>query len=314
MTMSNKTAPKDTPNLAKEGKAKARPTNYTEKVVFDQLDRIERILKDHGSKINELLDRTEDRITGSPAPIRIHITKPGDTVVLPSSAPQPEGLQPGDYTDASKEVADALTAMGFKPMTGTTYLHNFIGWAHGGVIEARGGLIAKGYITPSTFLSRAAVTAKEIGLVPVVEKWVPKVGDYFVVVKNSDPGGWPQWNHMGRMDALIGTVRRVEGFQPESRLGTKTVGCGEWDWKVSDLRPATEAEIAAHLAEQEARANAEKLAKLKFGVHVVHLGRECVALQPAIMNRVDIAKLNAAGKHYFENVHIDDITVIDPQP
>jgi CRISPR/Cas system CSM-associated protein Csm2 small subunit len=78
-----------------------------------------------------------------------------------------QGLQPGDYCDASKEVADELTAMGFKPMTKESYSFNFIGWSHGDIIEGRAGLVEYGMLDATTFLSRARVTAKKLGLKPV---------------------------------------------------------------------------------------------------------------------------------------------------
>ncbi len=77
---------------------------------------------------------------------------------------------------------------------------------------------------------------------PPAEKWVPKVGDYFVPVRKNT-SGWPGWS--SAMDALIGTVRRIEGFQPENRDGIASIGYSEWDWSVADCRPATSAEIAA---------------------------------------------------------------------
>jgi hypothetical protein len=50
-------------------------------------------------KIERLLSTPQD-VTGTPVDIKVTIPE--------------QGLEPGDYTDASKEVADALTAMGFK--------------------------------------------------------------------------------------------------------------------------------------------------------------------------------------------------------
>jgi hypothetical protein len=110
----------------------------------------------------------------------------------PKEAPE-VGLRPGDYCDASKEVADELTVMGF-------------GWHD----EDRHSLA---YITPSsgecnemlntpekdvthldsaTFLSRARVTAKALGLKPPAP-WTPKFGDRVMT-----PGGegiyWREWD------------------------------------------------------------------------------------------------------------------------
>ena len=100
--------------------------------------------------------------------------------------------------------------------------------------------------------------------VAVEEKWVPKVGDYFVPVRKNE--GWPGWTD--KMESLIGTVRKVEGFQPESRSCIAAVGCVLWDWAVSCIRPATPEEIAAHEAKVKAEAQSAEDAKLVFGARV----------------------------------------------
>ena len=82
-----------------------------------------------------------------------------------------QALQPGDYTDASKEVADALTAMGFNWADDDRTNLPYIRW---GMTLFSGKMVnvdnpSNNRLSPSEFLSRAAVTVKEIGLVPVVE-------------------------------------------------------------------------------------------------------------------------------------------------
>jgi hypothetical protein len=268
MPTRKKTAPKKT-TARKEPKASPKARKPS------QLDRIERILKDHGSKINELLDRTEDRITGSPAPINIHITE------------QPEGLQPGDYTDASKETADALTAMGFKWHDLDRTKCKLIEWRMDAVIvnwDFRG----RAYLDPATFLSRAAVTAKALGLVPV-EPWAPVVGQW---VKFRD-GSWQQKKYGG-----IAKVKR--GLTEEGHYLTECVSAepSGYYFEVSEARPATEDEIAAHLAEQDA------MKPVVFGTRVNHttLGQGIWMGMDGILHELAFLKHGKDHQHQWSTI------------
>ena len=107
-------------------------------------------------------------------------SKRQDVTGTPADIPD-QGLEPGDYTDASKEVADALTAMGWEWWDDDRHKEKYIRF---GQNSAKGKMVninlmgATCHLTPAEFLSRAAVTAKEIGLVPVMEKWVPAPGEW----------------------------------------------------------------------------------------------------------------------------------------
>ena len=95
------------------------------------------------------------------------------TMDLDRAAPQEEqGLEDGDYTDASKEVADALTAMGYEWVDTDRFNFSYITWhpepsssLYGKVVSSPGRQDNK--LTNADFLSRARVTAKKLGLVPV---------------------------------------------------------------------------------------------------------------------------------------------------
>ena len=121
-------------------------------------------------KIERLLS-TPQEVTGTPVDIKVTIPE--------------QGLEPGDYTDASKDVADALTAMGFKWWDEHRNFYNSVqfGMGHKMVNCYKSVINGTRYITPSAFLSRAAVTAKAIGLVEVEPKpWKPEVGELVVSI------------------------------------------------------------------------------------------------------------------------------------
>ena len=112
-------------------------------------------------------------VTGTPEAIKVTIPE--------------QGLEPGDYTDASKEGADALTAMGC--ITDHANGYEWIKWYGGPAIHF--GDIEKAachgkYYPPAEFLARAAVTAKALGLVAKKEEpWKPEVGELVVLPERS---------------------------------------------------------------------------------------------------------------------------------
>lgn len=184
--------------------------------------------------------------------------------------PKPLGLQPGDYTDASKETADALTAMGWEWWDDDRHKEKYIRF---GQNSAKGKMVninqmgATCHLTPAEFLSRASVTAKELRLVPVVEE--PKVLNVGQWIKFRD-GSWQTKEYGGIAKVKSGPDE--EGHYLTEPAPTEPMG---YYFAVDEAGPATEQEIADHLAEQEARANAEKMAKLKWGVRVkTQKGRE----------------------------------------
>jgi len=101
----------------------------------------------------------------------------------PKEAPE-VGLRPGDYCDASKEVADELTAMGFDWYDGDRTAWKTIRWISGDNQMVNGSTEqSSGCLDPATFLARARVTAKALGLKPPAP-WRPKFGDRVMT-----PGG-----------------------------------------------------------------------------------------------------------------------------
>lgn len=189
------------------------------------------------------LDRIENRLALVESSLAV--LRSGATFMqeLDKAAPQPIGLSPGDYTDASNETADALTAMGWEWWDDDRHKEKYIRF---GQNSAKGKMVninqmgATCHLTPAEFLSRASVTAKELRLVPVAEKWVPA------------PGEWV------RDESCIGKAVEVDRGLVSIDIGPKNV------WRLlKRVAKPTDAEVQQHLAEQEAKANAEKLAKLK---------------------------------------------------
>jgi hypothetical protein len=178
---------------------------------------------------------------------------------------EPQGLQPGDYCDASKEVADELTAMGW-------------GWYGDGPGKSKAcRYISQGEMDPycmkdhsdpldthldaPTFLARARVTAKELGLKPAQEPqpdpWVPKVNDPVVFVSSKDVTHPPDG---------VGYVRKVHRRLDWSggRAVDVEFSSGLGPYWLSSIRPATLEEVAAHL-----KAEQRKQWKPKFGDRVM---------------------------------------------
>ena len=108
------------------------------------------------------------------------LATPQDVTGTPADIPD-QGLEPGDYTDASKEVADALTAMGFKWGDGDRTECAYIAWEDVYNMILNSTCHDENKLPQAEFLSRAAVTAKKLGLVAKEEEpW--KVGDLAKVI------------------------------------------------------------------------------------------------------------------------------------
>ncbi len=123
------------------------------------------------SAIERLLSTPQD-VTGSPDGIK---------VIIPE-----QGLEPGDYTDASNEVADALTAMNL-PTLSERSLTGFskVVWSGSQLQgdECLPGAENRTHHPQAEFISRASVTAKKLGLVEVEPKpWKPEVGELVVSI------------------------------------------------------------------------------------------------------------------------------------
>jgi hypothetical protein len=89
----------------------------------------------------------------------------------------PQGLQAGDYCDASKEVADALTAMGLR-IWGMGLDKKYYVWdgQDKDIVPLNSLYAADTHLHAHTFLARARVTAAKLGL-KAPEPWTPKFGD-----------------------------------------------------------------------------------------------------------------------------------------
>jgi hypothetical protein len=164
--------------------------------------------------------------------------------------PQPASLQPGDYCDASKEVADELTAMGFEwlqPFVGHSYIRQSTTSATQMTNATALAPYAK-HLDRPTFLSRARVTAKELGLKPVEAPAELNVGDWVEVIA---PAGA---SDIIGCDRYRGTIAQVEPWSTyatkEKAFHIRSIDC--W-FRASSLRKLSEAEIAAHLAAEEAK-------------------------------------------------------------
>jgi hypothetical protein len=122
-------------------------------------------------------------------------------------------------------------------------------------------------IDAPTFLSRARVTAKDLGLKPVEAPAELNVGDWVEVIA---PAGA---SDIIGCDRYRGTIAQVEPWSTyvtkEKAFYIRSIDC--W-FRASSLRKLSEAEIAAHLAAEESKCKeaerAEKVAKLRFGVRV----------------------------------------------
>jgi hypothetical protein len=180
-------------------------------------------------KIERLLSTPQD-VTGTPVDIKVTIPE--------------QGLEPGDYTDASKKVADALTAMGFKWIGEWRNFHAYIRW-----IKDRAAMVSNcahstSYtkFTPATFLSRAAVTAKKLGLVAKEEEpWKPEVGELVVCECDDFPETCPR-----------GTIGPVICLYPNGAIDMVGLKGGSRHMYPKERRKPTPEEVAKYHADKEA--------------------------------------------------------------
>jgi hypothetical protein len=188
--------------------------------------------------------------------------------------PQPASLRPGDYCSGTpeelKDVADELTAMGFDWHDSDRAKHKYIRFGQAAAIGKMINIPSAtnmAHLDAPTFLSRARVTAKELGLKPVEAPAELNVGDWVEVIA---PAGA---SDIIGCDRYRGTIAQVEPWSTcatkEKAFHIRSIDC--W-FRASSLRKLSEAEIAAHLAAEEAKRKeaerAEKLKALKFGVRV----------------------------------------------
>jgi hypothetical protein len=163
----------------------------------------------------------------------------------------PVGLKAGDYCDASKEVADELTAMWtgeYIPAIDQSEFPYFEYWSGpSGIRLIRTTVAGYTHLGAQTFLSRARVTAKELGLTPVeapAEVWTRDVkgGDWAIVT--------PPF--LGALGSTVDWPTHPVKCSHVSKDGVPAfiIGDGYRYCEKGYYRPATEAEIAAHLDAQ----------------------------------------------------------------
>lgn len=216
--------------------------------------------------------------------------------------PKPQGLQPGDYTDASKETADALTAMGLETLSRNTYQQAGGRYWWDGYRIANTSSYGQTYLTPSDFLARAAVTAKELGLEPEkAEAWVPKVGDWVVVgpVVKGRTGSAVDWpKHPLKVTDVTTSLGDLVCYLDEP--GRRAIACDR-------VRPATDAEITAHLAKLEAAK------PVTFGTWVDYRGKNCRTIADNA-DHLGVYPLYSNADRIVFRAKRSEFTVLDPQP
>lgn len=168
-----------------------------------------------------------------------------------------------------------------------------------GLIESSLAVLRSG----TTFmqeLDRAAVTAKEIGLVPVEEKLL-KVGDLVAWCADrpevtNPPSGVLTVTKTGELNF---TGRKYVDVTDSEGI--------VWSFWAEDFRRLSEAEIAAHLAEQEARK------PVVFGTRVECRGKtyRIIADKPDHLGFYPMYCNNARSVFHAKR---NEFTVIDPQP
>lgn len=147
-----------------------------------QLDRIEKMLdnvwgvmekntiglKDVGQRLRTIDVETTRHLVAIQADLSLLKSGASFMQELYRATQQEEqGLEDGDYTDASKEVADALTAMGWSDFPGMKSEWRWFEWYKPydaiAPVLIRTGIAGTTPKTNAEFLSRARVTAKKLG-------------------------------------------------------------------------------------------------------------------------------------------------------
>jgi hypothetical protein len=185
--------------------------------IDETVDRIERLLA------------TPQDVTGTPVDIKVTIPE--------------QGLEPGDYTDASKEVADALTAMGFKWGDGDRTECAYIVWDDVYNMILNSTCHDENKLPQAEFLSRAAVTAKKIWLVAKEEEpWKPEVGQHVKPSARANEG----WVLDPLRDGVISGIMQGTLIVEEANGAVRK---GIFDWRYEPMSPE---EVAKYHADKEA--------------------------------------------------------------
>jgi hypothetical protein len=179
-------------------------------------------------KIERLLSTPQD-VTGTPVDIKVTIPE--------------QGLEPGDYTDASKEVADALS--GYQWLDVDRCRLRYIEWGrhmcHKGMMVNKDGK-GHAHYPQAEFLARAAVTAKKLGLVAKEEEpWKPEVGELVVCECDDFPETCPR-----------GTIGPVICLYPNGAIDMVGLKGGSRHMYPKERRKPTPEEVAKYHADKEA--------------------------------------------------------------
>jgi hypothetical protein len=262
--------PKEQPDRIKQIELDVNRHGVALITAVDRIDKMlfktAQMIADQGREFKSKLNRIESSVTERFDALRMEQY----AIAQPANTDAPIGLQPGDYCDASKEVADELTAMGFKWADGDRWSRPFIRITPDGAalnFDVWKSELSYTHLDAPTFLSRARVTAKDLGLKPVEAPAELNVGDWVEVIA---PAGA---SDIIGCDRYRGTIAQVEPWSTyvtkEKAFYIRSIDC--W-FRASSLRKLSEAEIAAHLAAEESKCKeaerAEKVAKLRFGVRV----------------------------------------------
>lgn len=235
-----KTAPKKTAKRKAAPKKQADPWQKQEQAIMMEHLSAKIVSLEAQLAINNIATKAQEAILKALEKqvelntCAIDVLKSANTLLECMDRDKPKGLQPGDYTDATKEVADALTAMGYLWLDKDRDRFRFIEWGshefHKGNMVNRDGPGLACYCT-AEFLRRAEVTAKELGLKPVKpEPWKP--GDGVVCIDGFAPA--LPTGHAFK-------VLRVDSdYTHVTRVDTETSG----GYHHNRFRPATPEEIA----------------------------------------------------------------------
>jgi len=185
-----------------------------------------------------------------------------------SAQDAPIGLQPGDYCDASQEVADALKGMGLRIWAdGSSKLYYVWDEQDKDIVPLNSRYTSGTHLDHPTFLSRARVTAKELGLKPVEAPQVDELqpGDWCYASMDlrdliQDSGLW-------RYDNVSAKEFGVHRFNRDGSIDANI----EHPFASLDEIPAEEfrRRLLGTIAKRKEAERAEKVAALKFGVRVM---------------------------------------------
>lgn len=300
-----------------------RFASKTSKPKTDRLRNIEVDVNRHGVAIAIAIDNIVKRLTAieaSVAVIRSGATfmqqleaLPPKVVDMPDTprteaqgwfAPSQErmdsiavGLQPGDYCDASKEVADELTAIGFKWVDKDRTKDSYIAWVDKNNEMLNTPCKEDTHIDRATFLSRARVTAAELGLTPEPAKDAEverelKVGDWIYLTEA---------HTFDRFRHTVTQATQVISGCPVFKHPESPTGEGMW-------RFATDSEIQQHQADLAAKEREEKVKRLKWGVRVNTPIGEGICVQ---ITGEALALVSVKDMGHYSWFKADQLTIID---